>query len=606
MQVEFWTPETEQLKNMTDELMSRRMGEDWRTYFDPKKEMYRLKTMIGWPEGCFLMTAGELEDGNCSTEHETPWKGTTTEALYRDAWGTAVLDAGREIAKSYIANKRYNLNSNDFNRDADAITSHELRRFDLCGPGLNGVPNETMKQLYERLEGWRIGVKLNEAYVLSPEKSFGGWLEVKDITLGVDQTCRPGVGCQFCVLRGTKRCKQHRRGLRLEDRTKGEIQLPQDVLWDEKSGNDAEGFGVAFDVGTTTVAAMLWDLSEPGIAPLTSGTIPNPQRIYGADVISRIEYVKKDPQRIREMQRLIIEAMSELITRLVTEFCEAVSERNCPVNIQRISVVGNPTMMHFLFGKDPSGLAIAPFHGEELPLEVNVKELGLGLEKIGEAAWSVDENATVRTLPVMGGHLGADAAAVLLALRLPKQKQPVLVMDIGTNGELLLTDGEAKLWGCSTAAGPAFEGASVSPGSKFIDAAAAMLDQGWMDEDGLVSRPGLLSQKDIRQLQMAKAAISAGAEILAAKCVGGEITERILLAGTFGNCIRQESAARIGLVPRGKAVESCGNAAGVGASLILLSDREWEQGIAWAKTVNHVELADEPEFAALFVRNMEF
>ena len=200
----------------------------------------------------------------------------------------------------------------------------------------------------------------------------------------------------------------------------------------------------------------------------------------------------------------------------------------------------------------------------------------------------------------------AQRAAVLLALRLPKQKQPVLVMDIGTNGELLLTDGDAKLWGCSTAAGPAFEGASVSPGSKFIDAAAAMLDQGWMDEDGLVSRPGLLSQKDIRQLQMAKAAISAGAEILAAKCVGGEITERIMLAGTFGNCIRQESAARIGLVPRGKTVESCGNAAGVGASLILLSDREWEQGIAWAKTVNHVELADEPEFAALFVRNMEF
>ncbi|MBQ2867686.1 MAG: DUF4445 domain-containing protein [Firmicutes bacterium] len=102
------------------------------------------------------------------------------------------------------------------------------------------------------------------------------------------------------------------------------------------------------------------------------------------------------------------------------------------------------------------------------------------------------------------------------------------------------------------------------------------------------------------------AADGQGGDFCRSRDFGGEITERILLAGTFGNCIRQESAARIGLVPRGKTVESCGNAAGVGASLILLSDREWEQGIAWAKTVNHVELADEPEFAALFVRNMEF
>lgn len=606
MQLEFWMPKTEQLKNMTDELMDRRMGEDWRVYFDPKEEMYRLKTMIGWPEGQFLMTAGELEDGSCSMDCGTAWSGTTTEALYRDTWGTALMDAGREIVKSYIANKRCGLHSNGFDKEEDAVISDAKGRLVLCGPGLNGVPNETMKQLYERLEGWRIGVKLNEAYVLSPAKSFGGWFEAEGTTPGVDHICRPGVGCQFCILRGTQQCKQHRRGLRPEDRTKGEIQLPQDVLWEEKPVNGAGGFGIAFDIGTTTVAAMLWDLSEPGIAPLTSGTIPNPQRIHGVDVISRIEYAQGSSQRIAELQEMILGAMRELTTGLVSELWEAVPGSKVPVNIRRISVVGNTTIMHFLFGKDPSGLAAAPFRGEELPLEIHAKALGFGPKRIGEELWSLTEDAAVRTLPVMGGHLGSDAAAVLLALRLPEETEPALVMDIGTNGELLFTDGRGQTYGCSTAAGPAFEGASVSPGSKFIDAAASMLNQGWMDEDGLVSRPGLLDQKDIRQLQMAKGAIAAGAELLTAKSVGSQMPDRMILAGTFGNHIRPESAVRIGLVPKGTTIESCGNAAGVGASLILLSDKEWERGIRWAKTVAHVELADEPAFTDHFLRNMNF
>ena len=152
---------------------------------------------------------------------------------------------------------------------------------------------------------------------------------------------------------------------------KGEIQLPQDVFWDEKPVNEAEGFGVAFDIGTTTVAAMLWNLSEPGIAPLTSGTIHNPQRIHGVDVISRIEYAQQDPQRIEEMQKQIIDAMEELTERLVREYREEVSkEKGTPLMIQRIAAVGNPTMLHFLFGKDPSGLAKAPFCGEDQPHKV--------------------------------------------------------------------------------------------------------------------------------------------------------------------------------------------------------------------------------------------
>ncbi|MBR7148886.1 MAG: hypothetical protein IKD13_08645, partial [Firmicutes bacterium] len=212
MQLEFWAPDREQLKKMTDELMNRRMGEDWRTYFDPQEDQYCLKAVIGWPEGKFLMTAGEWP----MTSGSGSWSGTTTEALYRDAWGTALMDAGRIAIKSYIANKRYCGNPNGF--------EVYLERMRLAGPGLGVIPLEEMKTLYDQLKGWEIGIELNEACVLIPDKSFGGWFEEEEITPGVDHTCRPGVGCQFCALRGTKQCKQHRRGLRLEDRTKGEIQ----------------------------------------------------------------------------------------------------------------------------------------------------------------------------------------------------------------------------------------------------------------------------------------------------------------------------------------------------------------------------------------------
>lgn len=586
---ELWTPNGIQLKTMTDELMTQRMGEDWRTYWNPEESAYAIRTIVDWDEELFLMTAGELPScGDVADSERNPWTGTTTEALYRDAWGTALLDAGRNLLKSYIANKRYISDSNDLK---------------LQGPGLGEIPGEAMRELYEKLHGWDLGIQINEACVLIPDKSFGGWFRQETEYLGeakqAEGNCHPGSGCQFCTLRGTSRCRPHRKNRKIQDLTKGEIQLPEDVRWELQK--QEERYGVAFDVGSTTIAAMLWNLSSETITPVQSMARQNPLTIYGRDVISRIHTAKGEPSRIEKMQRELVEALKQMVDHLVDDLRKTMPKSSpVPVKIRRLSAVGNPAMMHFLFGKDPSGLAAAPFRGEELPLEITAESLGFN----GGRTWTLDDGATLRTLPVMGGHLGADAAAALLAARLPEEREPLLLVDVGTNGELLLTDGLGRLWGCSTAAGPAFEGGSITPGSKFIDAAASMLEQGWMDEEGLVLRPMLLSQEEIRQLQLAKSAVRTGVELL--QTIAGVSRSEILLTGTFGSHIKPKSAVKIGILPGGVEIHSAGNLAGVGASLILLSDEEWKQGIAWTKTVTHVELAEEPGFEEAFVRNMDF
>ncbi|MBQ8589331.1 MAG: hypothetical protein IJ486_02635 [Firmicutes bacterium] len=189
MNLEVWTPETEQLKTRTDAYMKLRMGEDWRTVWEPSPEMYRLKAMLRREDRCFLMTAGELTGGNAGGT----WAGTMTEELYRDAWGTALLDAGRTLLfeELFIDDRRCD------------------EKPDLSGPGLGGIPNETMRGLYEALEGWRIGMEINDSFVLIPDKSFGGWFETTEISRGrrgqgkgmcgrIDH-CHPGIGCQFCI-----------------------------------------------------------------------------------------------------------------------------------------------------------------------------------------------------------------------------------------------------------------------------------------------------------------------------------------------------------------------------------------------------------------------
>lgn len=438
----------------------------------------------------------------------------------------------------------------------------------------------------------------------------------------------------------------------MQTQRKREVVLPENVKRDEKTP-DAVHYGVAFDLGTTTIAAMLWDLSSGSDerTPLATAAAENPQSVFGADVISRIEYAMENKGGAQRLHRAMVECMNRLLGELTEAMGISIS------NVYRLSAVGNSTMMHTLLERDLSGLAKAPFAGEELPVEAEAKTLGL----------AVGDGVKLRTLPLMGGHLGSDAAAVLLALRLPEKKEAALALDIGTNGELLLTDGKGGLWGCSAAAGPAFEGGNISCGmrgepgaiervrpapggrgvvvsvingaaettettettgvdgatetcaaargicgSGLIDAAAALLAMGEMDDVGRL-RSGesffltpkvFLTQKDIRQLQMAKGAIGAGRRILA-KRASDEIRS-VYLAGAFGSYLDWESAVAIGLLPKGIPVCSCGNAAGVGASMILLSEEEWRRGCEWAGRLVHLELAEEPEFAEIFLEEMYF
>ncbi len=426
---------------------------------------------------------------------------------------------------------------------------------------------------------------------------------------------------------------------------KRSIRLPQDALQGgvPASKEKDRRFGAAFDIGTTTIAAMLWDLDcwESGI-PLATAAAANPQAAYGADVISRVQYAAGDREKTAQLQKMVVECINQLICQLCAQVEGAFPER-----MLRYCAVGNTAMMQLLFGKDPAGLARAPFSVSALPLSVPAAELGLCSK----------DGAQLRTLPCMGGHLGADAAAVLLALRMPLLRRPAIALDIGTNGEILLTDGSGRLWGCSAAAGPAFEGADISCGmrgeegaiegveidetgkglklhvigkteakgicgSGLIDAAAVMLRLRWLDETGRLQLPEepsatrvelagnvALTQRDIRQMQTAKAAIAAGAEILlkTAGISAGQLS-RVCLAGAFGSYLRAESAQAIGLLPGSGngTVEICGNAAGIGASLILLSQAEWERGCRWAGQLAHVELAQQEEFADIFLDAMYF
>lgn len=417
----------------------------------------------------------------------------------------------------------------------------------------------------------------------------------------------------------------------LQDQKKREILLPMGVRREDEAEKTPR-FGIAFDLGTTTIAAMLWELSESqSQRPLKTASALNPQTAFGADVISRLEYVGKDCKAQKQMQSLLIQCMNQLMEELTK--AAKLSEDD----IQRLSAVGNTTMMHFLFGLDSSGLRKAPFQGETLPLKIKAHTLGL----------RVKPDVELRSLPSMGGHLGSDAAAVLLALRLPQKKEGALVLDIGTNGEVLLTDGQGGLWGCTAAAGPAFEGGNISCGmrgepgaieevrlvtegsglalcviggkaprgicgSGLIDAAAMLLASGRMGQDGRLLKEesvflaeGVeLSQRDIRQLQMAKGALAAAQRILIQKTK--KRPSQVFLAGAFGSYIRTESARAIGLLPKEIPATICGNAAGVGASMILLSSAEWKRGCEWAERLKHIQLAQDEEFTRVFLEEMYF
>ena len=374
------------------------------------------------------------------------------------------------------------------------------------------------------------------------------------------------------------------------------------------------GFGIAVDLGTTTIAAQLLDLATGHV--LAAETALNVQARYGADVLSRVEYALGGGQE--ELQRLVRAQIGEITGRLSGDR-----------PLTRIVVVGNAVMHHLFCGLDVAPLAVHPFQPEH-PDRVHLPE-----EEFG---------APLEFLPCIGGLVGADILAGIMATGLHKATALCALVDLGTNGEVVVGR-RGRLLCTSTAAGPAFEGARIAQGmraatgaisevvlsdgalhcrvigggparglcgSGLVDAAAAGLELGAIDAGGRLAEPLALSGNvalhphDVRELQLAKGAIAAGLRILASRFgARPDDIERLHLAGAFGNYVSRASASRIGLMrlPMEQMVPA-GNTALLGAKRALFEDTgPWD---TLARSIEHVSLNEEPAFQEIFAEEMSF
>ena len=398
----------------------------------------------------------------------------------------------------------------------------------------------------------------------------------------------------------------------------------------------------AFDIGTTTIAGYLLDSEDGRMLAVESRM--NPQAQYGADVIMRANYALEHGTDV--LSRCIREAVNEMLGVLAGD--AGISRED----IFQVCIVGNTCMHHLFLGISPASLVHAPYTpavSERLVL--NAGDYGLDVQR----------KAELIMLPDIAGYVGADTCGCLLALRQDLKDEISLMIDIGTNGEMVLGN-RNRLVTCSTAAGPAFEGAKIECGmrgaagavdhvkyengkwdyttvgnqpavglcgSGLIDLVAGLLDAGMLDENGALSsgqekqgvfmlvppeqagneRGVYLTQKDIGEVQLAKAAIAAGIQMLM-KRLG--ITEEeicsVYIAGAFGNYMDPVSAGKIGLLPAAlvKKVEPVGNAAGEGAKIALVNEREMLEMDELVGKIDFVELAASGDFQDYFIDELGF
>jgi uncharacterized 2Fe-2S/4Fe-4S cluster protein (DUF4445 family) len=392
------------------------------------------------------------------------------------------------------------------------------------------------------------------------------------------------------------------------------------------------GFGVAVDLGTTTLVAQLLDLASGRV--LAVQTALNPQTAYGSDIMNRTEYALKEEGRAK-LTQLVRRGVGDLVHQLVA----SAGLEQTPLDA--VTVVGNTVMHHLFCGLDVTPLAYVPFQSDADGLqEFRARQLG----------WKIRGDPMVRFLPCLGGFVGSDVLAGILATRMPANERLTILVDLGTNGEIVLGDAERMLC-ASTAAGPAFEAGGIEMGmqattgaidqvvvadggvrcrvlgdeeprgicgSGLVDAVAAGLELGWVQPSGRLADgrrtldlegPVHLTQTDIRQLQLAKGAIAAGIRILLQR-LGAEPAdvEHVRLAGAFGNYVSHTSARRIGLIdfPDEK-VEAVGNTALLGAKLALFGkEREAYEFSEVRRRIEHLSLAADRSFMDVFVEATRF
>jgi uncharacterized 2Fe-2S/4Fe-4S cluster protein (DUF4445 family) len=401
------------------------------------------------------------------------------------------------------------------------------------------------------------------------------------------------------------------------------------------AGLSTNPYGVAIDLGTTTIVLHLVDLKTDSL--IVSRTVMNPQTGYGADVVSRINYCMTLPEGLTILQSKLMDGINKEFRGFMEDF--TISQND----IVRIVISGNTTMLHILSGINPEPLAFYPF----TPIFTDSKYLDARYFR-----WLCHPKAVVETLPSLSAYIGADIMVGIASLLLPFRHKNTLFIDIGTNGEIALITPE-KIYCCATAAGPAFEGAKIEHGmgavtgaicsyqgiddfhvignvkplgmcgSGLIDIIDYMLKKGVLEKNGYLKTPysvipaeksGLLKDivvtpQDVRELQLAKGAISAGIRLLTdyAGLTMDEI-DAVYIGGGFGNQIRIESAVGIGLFPEKFADKliPVGNTSGTGALLALRSTK-------FAASISEIreraivfELTEDDRFLTEFTTNMDF
>lgn len=438
-----------------------------------------------------------------------------------------------------------------------------------------------------------------------------------------------------------------------------------EALVDVEPGDTTRAaYAIAFDLGTTTVVATLLDVTTG--TPVAVASMLNKQQPFGGDVISRISATMMDPAALGRLQSAASETLSTLAIQVCTE-----GEVD-PAQVYEVALAGNATMTALLLGIDPEPLGVAPFiMSTSQPPDMLAADLGLDLHP----------RARVTLFPALGAYVGGDIVAGMLATGMDRDKRTRLFIDVGTNCEIVVSDGD-RILSTAAPAGPAFEGGAircgmraadgaievvklsddvdnpvelgvigdVEPrglcGSGLVDAVAELVKVGLLDASGryatdeyakevapaladrltmlgqervfVLHRPApdaepedcvVLSQRDVRELQFAKAAISTGWTLLLEELgLEHRDVQQVLLAGSFGSYLSAASAVRIGLVPKLPVLRivAAGNVAGEGAKMALLSLRERAGAQALLEEVTYVELSDRTDFNDRFVDQLGF
>lgn len=395
-----------------------------------------------------------------------------------------------------------------------------------------------------------------------------------------------------------------------------------------------KGYGVAVDIGTTTVAAVLYDLQTAN--KLTVASDVNKQSRFGSDVISRIQFCSTY-ESLMIMQDTVLNEINSLVARL----CEDSKISFDDVNI--IAIAGNTTMLHLLMGLDPTSIGVAPFTPVTLDTHIfNSDEPSL------KNIIQMSKTGKIIVCASIASYVGADVLVGILATGIHKAEKPCILLDIGTNGEIVLGS-KGKISCCATAAGPAFEGANISCGvagiqgaidtvahddahsfttigdkepigicgSGLIDVIYSLLktgiieESGWMeDKEGFYLTDNIkLTQKDVREVQNAKAAIAAGLKILIKRSgYTYDDIDKLYLAGGFGTVLNVESTAGIGLIPPEllDKVVPAGNTSLTGITMLMLDKSNLETVEDIKNITEYIELSQDSEFTDEYVDNMFF